>query len=138
MKEILIPYRGQSNKVDAPTEEDKEREEKKRRFACIQMLDGFIKDQETKAMNTNKIKRVKVEKNYRQEATFYFEDNEFDYHRSVKAYREDMDHEIKQFQKEKEDKKLRKKSKKKGSKVGDNYESVSTQGCQKDKGCSIF
>jgi hypothetical protein len=68
-------------------------------------------------MNSNIIKRSKVEKNYRNEAKYYFEDNKFDYYRSVKAYKEDLGHEVQLWAKEKESK--RKMKGKKDKKVGE-------------------
>jgi len=35
MKEMLIPYKGQDTKMFGQTEEDKEKEELRRRLACL-------------------------------------------------------------------------------------------------------
>ena len=94
------------------------------------MLDEVIRESEVKAMNTNKIKKTKVEKNYRQEANYYFEENGFDYYAALKAYKEDLDVEIQAYQKEKDLKKAKKSKKKVGE------EDVATNGC--NKGCNIF
>lgn len=128
MTEILIPYRGQSLKGEGISEEQKAREEVQRRAACIQLLNGAIEDGERKAMQQGKIPKTKVYKNYSNEAKFYFEDNELDYWKALKAYKEDLDHEMQHFAQEKE---LKKKNKKKGRgvKVNGMDDQIGNTGC---------
>jgi len=60
-------------------------------------------------MQSDLIKKSKEPKTYANEAKFYFEDNGFDYYKALKAYREDINHEIQLYKIEKEKLKLLKK-----------------------------
>ena len=86
-------------------------------------------------MQQNRIKKDKIKaKNYRVEAKYYFEDNEFDYYKAVNAYKEDLKSEEELFTQEKE---MKKRIKKGGVKVTDGFGDMSTSGRRKEK-CTIF
>ena len=83
--------------------EQKENDEKNRRAACLNMLDNAITVSETTAMRKQEIRKEKVQsKNYKAEAKFYFEDNDFDYWKALESYKDDLAHEVELYSREKD------------------------------------
>lgn len=92
-KELLIPFRDQIviDTTKEKTDEQKQKEERERRAACLSMLNHAIMDHEIKAERKGEIERQKKpQSNFKSEAKFYLEDNEWDYWKALAAYKEDL------------------------------------------------
>lgn len=121
MKEMLIPYKGDLSNCKAPKIDIKQEEadEKKRREACVTILANLILREEKKWQQHKKLLDNKVHlssNDFKTEAIFYLEENQYDFNQSVKNYKQDLNAELELVEEKKREKKN--KGKKKTSKVG--------------------
>ena len=138
MKEMLIPFKGDLSNCSPPKIDplQEEADEKKRRAACVTILAGVIHREEKKWQQHKRLldNKFDVHNDFRTEATFYLEENEYDFNESVKNYKLDLNAELQLVEEMKKDK-TKSKSKKKTSKVGA-HDDMGTTGCKPQ--CQIF